>query len=284
MRYPVGVMADSLRLPLYASLLKAKELGAEAVQLSAVSGEFTYENYASTDVGRMELRGLLSRLGLRISAVCGDLGGRGFMIPEENPSRIRASRRIMELASLFECPVVTTHIGAIPRDTGSPRYQTMLSACRELGRIAEGYGGAFAVETGPEEPERLKAFLDEVGSPGMKVNYDPANLVMVTRSDPVRGVFTLKDYIVHVHAKDGVNLLPCDPERIYGPDAPDIAELLDRTPYFRETPLGEGAVDLLRWIAALEEIGYRGAVTVERETGADPASDIEKAIKALRTL
>ena len=83
MRYPVGVMADSLRLPLYASLLKAKELGAEAVQLSAVSGEFTYENYASTDVGRMELRGLLSRLGLRISAVCGDLGGRGFMIPEE---------------------------------------------------------------------------------------------------------------------------------------------------------------------------------------------------------
>ena len=284
MRFPVGIMADSLRLPLYASLMKAHELGAESVQLTAVSGEFTYENYASTDVGRMELRGLLSRLGLRISAVCGDFGGKGFMIPEDNPARIEASRKVMELAETFDCPVVTTHVGAIPRDPSSTRYRVLLDAAKRLGEIAERYGGAFAIETGPEEPERLKAFLDEVGSPGVKVNYDPANLVMVTHSDPVKGVYTLRDHIVHVHAKDGVNLLPCDPELIYGPDAPEITGLLDKTPYFRETPLGEGEVDFPRWIAALEEIGYRSALTIEREVGPDPAGDIAKAIGYLRSL
>ena len=284
MKHPIGIMADSLRLPLYASLVKAKEIGADAVQLNAVSGEFTYENYACTDVARMELRGLFTRLGLKLSAVCGDFGGHGFMIPEENPSRIRASRNVMELARMLDCRVVTTHIGAVPRDASSSRYEVMINACRELGRIAEERGGVFAIETGPEEPERLKAFLDDVGSKGIKVNYDPANLVMVTHSDPVKGVYVLRDEIVHVHAKDGVNLLPCDPELIYGPDAPDIAELLDRTPYFRETPLGEGEVDLPRWIAALDETGYEGPLTVERETGAAPASDIEKAVRYLRSL
>ena len=47
------------------------------------------------------------------------------------------------------------------------------------------------------------------------VNFDPANFVMVTGDEPVKGAHTLKDYIVHPHVVDGVNLHPCNPKVVY---------------------------------------------------------------------
>ena len=82
----------------------------------------------------------------------------------------------------------------------------MHNACAELSRFANEMGAYFAIETGPETADRLKSFLDGLGTKGVAVNYDPANFVMVTGDDPVQGVYTLKDYIVHTHAKDGVKL------------------------------------------------------------------------------
>ncbi|MBQ2750415.1 MAG: sugar phosphate isomerase/epimerase [Clostridia bacterium] len=282
MKFPLGIMADSLRLPIWDAVIKSAELGANGVQIYAVGGEFCFENIPDTK--RSQYKSLLGDLGISISALCGDFGGHGFQIPADNPKRLRESRKVMDLAVSLDCKVVTTHIGAIPHDRNSERYAILHEAATKLGAIGESYGGVFAIETGPEEPERLKQFLDDVGSKGMGVNYDPANLVMVTGSDPVKGVYTLKDYIVHTHAKDGLNLVPCDPDIIYGPDAPDILETIAKVEYFREVPLGEGAVDLPGWLKALEDIGYEGFVTIERELGEDPIADIQKAVSFLKTL
>ena len=111
------------------------------------------------------------------------------------------------------------------------------------------------------------------------MNLDPANFVMVTGDDPVRATYTLKDYIVHTHAKDGIKLLDRDPEIIYG----IIEDTIQEGKAFLETPLGEGGVDVPAWLSALEDIGYRGFLTIEREVGADPAADIHKAADFLRT-
>ena len=282
MKYPIGIMADSLRIPIREAVIRSAELGANGVQLYAVDGEFCFENVPDTK--RSDYKALLKEHGLVISALCAQFEGPGFMVPELNRKRIRESRKVMDLAVSLDCHIVTTHIGAVPKDVNSERYATLIDACRKLGEIGESYGGYFAIETGPEEPERLKAFLEDVGSNYVKVNYDPANLVMVTASDPIRGVYTLKDYIVHTHAKDGENLLPCDPELIYGPDAPDIGELLNKTPYFRETKLGEGKVDIPAWIRALEDIGYEGFITIERECGDEPEKDIAEAVEYLKAI
>ena len=48
--------------------------------------------------------------------------------------------------------------------------------------------------------------MDGLGSRGVAVNMDPANLVMVTGDDPVQAVLRRKDYIVHTHAKDGISV------------------------------------------------------------------------------
>ena len=104
---------------------------------------------------------------------------------------------------------------------------------------------------------------------------------MVTKDDPVQAVYTLRDYIVHTHAKDGVNLKPCDPEQIY-------AEMdhgaWDSEPAFKELPLGQGAVDFPRYLKALEEIGYKGFLTIEREVGGNPAADIKLAADYLKDI
>ena len=39
-------------------------------------------------------------------------------------------------------------------------------------------------------------------------------------------------------------------------------------------PLGEGNVPFAPYLKALEDIGYKGFLTIEREAGEDPSADI----------
>ena len=113
--------------------------------------------------------------------------------------------------------IITTHIGIVPQDHNGRVYETMHKACVELSTFANSMNAYFAIETGPEPSAHLKSFLDGLGSNGVSVNFDPANMVMVTGDDPVQGVYNLKDYIVHTHAKDGIKLADyIDPRDVYG--------------------------------------------------------------------
>ena len=189
----------------------------------------------------------------------------------------------MDLAKEMETNIVTTHIGVVPADPTHDRYKIMQEACFALAEYADSIDAHFAVETGPERAKELKAFLDSLGSHGVGVNLDPANLVMVTGDDPVAAVYTLKDYIVHTHAKDGIKLQDGNPEYIYRVVHP-IPEEVKGVRYFREVALGEGSVPFDRYLAALEDIGYRGYLTIEREVGENPVADIEKAYRHLKSI
>ena len=105
---------------------------------------------------------------------------------------------------------------------------------------------------------------------------------MVTDDDPVAAVHTLAPYIVHTHAKDGVMRKKTDPQIIYDFFAEGGIGDLRLEEYFLETPLGEGGVPFDDYLHALDDIGYRGYLTVEREVGADPVADIRKAVDFLR--
>ena len=53
---------------------------------------------------------------------------------------------------------------------------------------------------------------------------------------------------------------------------------------FTELPLGEGKVPFPEYLKALDEIGYHGFLTIEREVGEDPHADIQKAADYLKNL
>ena len=275
-QFPIGIIINSFRTDIPTAVKKAAECGAQGIQVYATSGEMSPDVLVGSK--RKEFLDLVKSNGLVISALCGDLGGGGFIHADKNRERVDFSKKILDLAKELETDVVTTHIGVVPNDPNHDRYKIMQEACRELAEYADSIDAHFAVETGPETSAVLKGFLDSLDSTGVGVNLDPANLVMVTGDDPVQAVHNLKKYIVHTHAKDGKQIFYKDPEIVYGIKK-DVIVTEDS---FIEVPLGEGSVPFPAYLKALEDIGYNGFLTIEREVGDDPEKDIRAAVEFLK--
>lgn len=277
----LGVISDCFKRPMEESIALAGALGMDGIQIYAVGGEFCPDSLLGYPEKIEAYRALLRKYNLTVSALCGDLGGHGFEIEADNAARIEKTNRIVDLACEFGTNVVTTHIGVIPEDETCEKYRVMLAALQSCGAYAASRGVTLAIETGPETASILADFVKKAGK-GVGVNLDPANFVMVTGQDPTEAVYLLKDFIVHTHLKDGKMLKKSNPLEIYNHFAEGGIEALNVADYFIETPVGEGDVDFVAYVKALREIGYDGFLTIERETGSDPSSDIRKAAEYAR--
>ena len=277
----LGVITNCLKKPHLEAIELAHSLGLSGVQIYATEGELCPD---STKETRELYRDRLSALSMEISALCGDMGGYGFEICEDNPERVEKTKRIIDLAVEMGTKVVTTHIGVIPSDPENPTYSVMLSALSECGLYAKERGVTLAIETGPEKADVLLGFLERTRG-GVGVNLDPANFTMVTGQDAVEAVYMLRDYIVHTHLKDGVMIdKNQDPRDVYHAFAIGGVEALNACKGFKETPVGEGDVDFDRYVKALYEIGYDGYLTIEREAGDDPIGDLKNTVKFIKPL
>jgi sugar phosphate isomerase/epimerase len=121
----------------------------------------------------------------------------------------------------------------------------MFESIGEVAKHGEKVGACLAIETGQESPEAMKNFLDAMDSPGLQVNFDPAN---IRRFGVIHSVEVLKDYIVHAHAKDGG-------------DSPTV---------------GDGEVPWDEYIAKIKEIGYDGWHAIEDESGKDRVESVRR--------
>lgn len=269
----IGVIIESFRKPLAESLKKAKAVGADGIQLYV--GNFLPFHANKRELA--ELKKVVHGEGLVFSALCGDFGCEMYYTRDR--AMIDKEKWALEAAKELGTDVVTTHIGVVPNEIDCPQYESMHEVCKELADFAAGVGGHFAVETGPEKAETLKNFLDGLGSTGVAVNLDPANLVMCAGDDPVQAVYTLRKYIVHTHAKDGLQLRPVDTRALYAPKFYGLEPAA--WDCIREVPLGTGGVDWPKYIAALRDVGYDGFLTVERECGDTPEKDIATAVTFL---
>ena len=277
-RFSIGIILDSFRKPFPEALKLTRQLGAQGIQVYATHGEMSPENLVGQK--RKDFLNMVKDNGLVISALCGDLG-RGFANAELNPELIHRSKMIVDLAKELETNIVTTHIGVVPKDPKNPHYAIIQDACGELAAYADKMEARFAVETGPELSSTLRAFLDGLHSKGVSINLDPANLVMVAGDDPVQAVHNLGPYIVHTHAKDGIMCRKTNPEDIYAETMHGNNKTEDG-PAYLELPLGKGGVPWDKYLNALEEEGFHGFLTIEREVGDDPTADIALAVDFLK--
>ncbi|MFP4057464.1 MAG: sugar phosphate isomerase/epimerase family protein [Candidatus Brocadiia bacterium] len=254
----LGVLVDSLRLGVRRGIEKAAETGFQGIQVYVTGGEMAPERMTSS--ARREFRRFVADRGLELAALCVELGG--YAAPGALDERIVRTQRMLDLGVDLGVVVHSAHIGRIPSDEAAEGRPAIAEALAAIGSYAADRGRQFACETGPEEPSVLGQFLVQLDCPALKINYDPANLVM-NGFDPVRGVHELADLIVHTHAKDAVRHDDGSKE---------------------EVPLGEGQVSWERYMAALAEVGYEGYYTIEREGGGDPVADVAAAKRFLERL
>ena len=279
----IGVIVETLQLPLKQGIECAARLGCEGIQTYATNPEFNLLERTAAEA--LEMRKFIRANNLQLTSVTGDLPGHGYTDAAEIPERVRCMKRFIDMALEMDCQIITNHIGVVPDDAAAPEYGRMVETLQELCEYAAKRGSYIAIETGPEPAQILKRLLTDVNSVGLGINLDPANLKMVLDADPAESVRILGKHILHTHAKDGIHYQKCDPKKIYDAFAEGGFEALvaQSGKLFEEVPLGQGQVDWDAYLQALRQVGYDGFLTIEREVGADPQGDIAAAIAFLQS-
>jgi len=142
---------------------------------------------------------------------------------------------------------LSLHAGFIPQP-GSAERKPFLETLTRAARMASDAGVTLAFETGQETANLLKQTLDELAATSLKINFDPANMLLYDMGDPLRAVELLAPYIRSVHVKDA--------------NRPTT-----KGQWGEELPLGKGQVNIPAFIQTLWRVGYRGPLCIEREVG-----------------
>ncbi len=239
------------------AMLGQLELGAVQLSLSAVVSDPTW-----ADAGER-----LAAAGVKI--VAGMFGCKGEdystlerirltggVVPDETwDDNWRHIQQVVASATSLGVSPVTFHAGFLPESADDPAYAKLIA---RMGQIADAFAAAgidLAFETGQETAETLKGFLDDLAKGNVGVNFDPANMILYGKGDPVEAVKILSGYLKSVHIKDAV-----------GAETPGE--------WGTEVVVGTGAVDWPGFFEALAAGGFCGPLAIEREGGDQRVADV----------
>ncbi|MGA8030173.1 MAG: sugar phosphate isomerase/epimerase [Bryobacteraceae bacterium] len=193
----------------------------------------------------------------------------GLVPPATRHARVARTKSVSDIARELGIASVACHIGFVPHNADEPLYAQIRDVARDICDHCAENGQSFTLETGQEPAKVLLRFMEDVDRSNLKINFDPANMILYGTGDPIEALDVLGKHVISVHCKDG-DWPPMDQPAALG----------------KERALGEGSVDLPRFIAKLKEIGYRGILSIEREESDEQkrAADIRKAVSLLKTL
>lgn len=272
--WPIGVFT-SIDAGLGVKLEVVQELGIPTLQLHAPHRSTRTPAAAEKFVERLD------QLNVELTAVFGGFEGEsyadiptvsrtvGLVPPETRAERLREMFEISDFARLLGCDVIALHLGFVPHDRSLPLYEEVLQVTRQLCEHASQNDQALHLETGQETGDALLAFIADSECDNLFVNFDPANMILYGTGDPIETLKEIGKYVRSVHCKDAL-----------WSDQPGVT-------WGREVPLGEGQVDMQRYLQTLKQIGYLGPLTIEREIPQEPErqkQEIDHAASLLKKL
>jgi L-ribulose-5-phosphate 3-epimerase len=169
--------------------------------------------------------------------------------------------KAIELTTELNVQFLSMHFGFI--DMHNPAKAKMLTErTRMLADKAGEHKVTLLMETGQESAGELRDFLEKLNHPALGVNFDPANMILYGKGNPVEAVGILGSWIKHVHIKDALST---------------------KTPgtWGSEVVWGTGEVGADKFLRALKSVGFAGALAVEREGGDNRLDDIKAAVNLL---
>jgi L-ribulose-5-phosphate 3-epimerase len=174
---------------------------------------------------------------------------------EQNLANIQVTA---ELAQKLGLRLVTFHAGFMPHNPAEPNFAKMLA---RLAKVADIFGArklTLGLETGQETAPVLVSLLERLGRENVGVNFDPANMILYDKGNPIQALRELGSWIRQVHIKDAT--------RTGSPGT-----------WGEEVPADEGEVDWRSFFPTLKELNFTGDFVIEREAGDRRVTDIQTA-------
>ncbi len=193
----------------------------------------------------------------------------GFIPRETRAERLERTKAVSDFAAVVGAPSIACHVGFVPEDESDPDYIEVRDGVRDICDHAAKHLQNFALETGQEPAEVLLRFFKDVNRPNLRINFDPANMILYGTGDPIEALKLLAPHVDSVHCKDG-DWPPKDVKGALG----------------SEKPLGKGSVGMERFVNTLRDIGFRSSLNIEREADnqEERMHDIREAVGLLRGL
>jgi sugar phosphate isomerase/epimerase len=174
---------------------------------------------------------------------------------EQNLKNIRAT---VKLAAQLDLKLVTFHAGFLSHHESDPGFAKMMKRLTVVAKMFAAENILLGLETGQETAAALAALLKKLACPNVGVNFDPANMILYDKGDPIEALWILQPWIRQVHLKDAKRT------RVPGT-------------WGEEVPVGAGDVDWRNFFSTLNEIQFAGNFVIEREAGNQRIADIRAA-------
>ncbi len=270
-KWPLGVFA-SIDAGLGVNLEVAHELGVPTIQLHAPQKSTRTARHAEQFLAR------LKELGITISVVFGGFEGEsyadiptcirtvGLVPPETRAARTAEMQEIADFARMLGVDAVGLHIGFVPHDTADGRFAQVVAVTREVCDHCAGNNQRLHLETGQESADALLQFHSAVERDNLFVNFDPANMILYGSGEPIEALQKVGHLVRSVHCKDA-----------------NWAEKPGEE-WGAEMPLGAGQVGMETFLRTLNDLGYDGPLTIEREFPQDPVRQKEEIGGGIRLL
>lgn len=187
----------------------------------------------------------------------------GGIAPDDRWDSCKAAfEKAAKITAELGVPYISFHVGFL--DHSDPVYaKKFADRVRMIGDISKANGITMLMETGQESAEELERFLNDLNHDSVLLNFDPANLILYNKDEPLKAVRRLAPWIRHVHIKDAIRT------KVVGE-------------WGKEVAWGEGDVNCYAFLKELDELGYKGAYAVEREAGDQRVKDIATAVRRLK--
>jgi L-ribulose-5-phosphate 3-epimerase len=180
----------------------------------------------------------------------------GGLVPDEHwDQNWRNIQAVATLAQAFQLKLVTFHAGFLPHEESDPNFLKLKDRVARVADLFATHRINLGFETGQETAETLATFLTKLNRPNVGVNFDPANMILYGKGDPIEALRVLAPWLQQCHIKDATHTT-------------------QPGTWGAEVPAGTGDVNWPAFFATLKELGYAGNLCIEREAGTQRVTDI----------